>query len=177
MKKISAIFVIAVISTLSVSAQGNGGTSISVGPELMVTTGKSGDVWGLGIGASAQLETFFKDNVSGTGYFGFNTFNGKSIPGSSNLKYKAMNIIPVRVGARYYIGDGFHLGAQLGVGFLSTAGASKTALAYSLQTGYNFNTKKGRSVDASLKYDGYGYSGGPFSAIGIRLAYNLFSIK
>lgn len=176
MKKLCAMALIAIACTQTVFAQG-GGTSLSIGPELMTTTGKSGDTWGLGIGGSAQAEHFFKENISGLGYFGFNIFNGKSIAGLNNVKYKSMNIIPIRIGARYYISEGFHTGAQLGVGFLSSGGVSNTGLAYSLQVGYNFNTKKGRSVDAALKYDGYSKSGGAFSSLGLRLAYNLFSIK
>lgn len=176
MKKLCAMAIIAIACSQSVLAQG-GGTNLSIGPELMTTTGNAGDTWGIGIGGSAQAEHFFKDKISGLGYFGFNIFNGKSIPGLTNVKYKAMNIIPIRVGARYYITEGFHTGAQLGVGFMSSGGNSNTALAYSLQVGYNFSTKKGRSVDAALKYDGYSKSGGTFSSIGLRLAYNLFSIK
>ena len=174
MKKLCAMVLIAIACTQSAFSQG--GTTLSIGAELLTTTGKSGDTWGIGIGGSAQGEHYFKDNISGLGYFGFNIFAGKTIPGSSNLKYKGMTIIPVRAGIRYYITEGFHTGAQLGVGFMSY-GVSSTALAYSLQLGYNFNTKKGKAVDAALKYDGYSKSGGAFSALGIRLAYNLFSIR
>ncbi|HCY89845.1 MAG TPA: hypothetical protein DHV17_06255, partial [Chitinophagaceae bacterium] len=163
MKKILAIVLIAMCSFQSVTAQRTGETSISIGPELLFTSGKFADFWGLGIGGSAQAERFFKDNVSGLAYFGFNTFSGKTVRGIVNVKYKSQNIIPIRLGARYYIGEGFHVGPQLGVGFLSTGGSSETAFAYSLQAGYNFNTKKGKSVDAAFKYDGYSKSGGAFS--------------
>jgi len=177
MRKILAIVLIAMSSFQSVSAQRSGETSISVGPELLFTTGKFTDFWGLGIGGSAQAERFFKDNISGLAYFGINIFSGKTVRGAVDVKYKAQNIIPIRVGARYYIGEGFHLGPQLGVGFMSSGGTNATAFAYSLQAGYNFNTKKGKSVDAAFKYDGYSKSGGAFSAFGFRVAYNLFTIK
>ncbi|UAY51346.1 porin family protein [Ferruginibacter albus] len=168
MRKIFALTLIA-ISFASISFAQKDGTRFSGGVELGFPTGSFGDVSTFGIGASLQAEHFFQENVSGTVYFGFLDYFGKSI--SSSVKYKATTILPLRIGARYYIGDGLHLGAQLGVGFISSPFSSTTGFAYSPQIGYNFKTNKGKAVDLTFKYDGYAVSGGSLSALGIRAAY------
>lgn len=155
--------------TLNAGAQKIGKTKFSIGPEAGVVTGTYSSIWGFGLGASAQVEHFFKDNVSGTGIVGVISYFGKSY--GSGLKYKANNIIPIRIGVRYYIGEGFHAGAQLGVGILGNGGSSSTGVSYSPQIGYNFKTNKGKAVDATFKYDGYSRKGGTVGALGIRLAY------
>lgn len=177
MKKVFLLFAVFFGISELVSAQRNSGTSLSVGPELHFATGNFADGWSLGLGGSVQAEHYFNDNVSGTAFFGYNNFTGKTVDRSLNTKNKNYSILPLRVGARYYMLESFHVGPQLGVGFLSVGNISQTALAYSLQAGYNFNTKKGRAVDATIKYDGYAKSGGSISAFGFRVAYNLFSIK
>ena len=93
---------------------------------------------------------------------------GKSI--APGVKYSATTILPLRIGARYYVGDGLHFGAQLGVGFVNYV-TSTTAFAYSPQVGYNFRTARGKAIDATFKYDAYAVSGGTLAAVDIRIAY------
>ena len=163
MKRIFLIAVIGVCS-VAVNAQRLGTTKFSIGPEVGFATGTSATSNGLGGGATIQAEHFYQENISATLLFGFVGYTGRSLNSTSN--YKAFNVFPLRIGGRYYIGEGFHLGAQLGVGF-ATGG---TAFAYSPQVGYNFKTNKGKKIDATFKYDGY-VNNGTFSALGIRLAY------
>jgi len=170
MKKLFVLTAIAVCSSLMVKAQKDGITRFSLGPELGVATGTFSNFAGLGIGATIQAEHFFQENISGTAIFGLVDYFGTSY--DNNLKYKSTVILPLRVGGRYYIGDGFHLGAQIGLGFVSGP-LSSTGFAYSPQIGYNFKTNKGKSIDATFKYDGYAISGGSLSALGIRVAYVL----
>jgi len=168
MRKLILLSIVAVFSSQIVSAQKLGTTRFSFGPEIGFATGTFSNIAGFGIGASIQGEHFFQENVSGTVLFGFVDYFGASI--NSSTKYKSSLILPLRVGARYYIGDGFHLGAQIGLGFISGV-SSSTAFAYSPQVGYNFRTSKGKAIDATFKYDGYAVSGGSLSALGVRLAY------
>lgn len=170
MKKLFVFAVLALGVAALAKGQNNGDTRFSVGAELGVPTGSFANGWGFGVGASAQAEHFFQENVSGTGMAGFISYIGKSVGG--NLKNKSYNIIPLRVGARVYAGEGFHAGAQIGVGFLSIGGNSATAFAYSPQIGYNFKTNNGKAIDATLKYDGY-TKNGTFGALGIRIAFVL----
>ena len=164
MRKFFLLIVVLVFSSTIVLAQKNGKTRFSVGAELGLTTGTSALTNSLGIGASVQAEHFFQEDLSGTVLFGVVSYIGRSA--SSTQNYKAYSVTPLRAGVRYYIGDGFHIGAQIGVGF-ATGG---TAFAYSPQIGYNFKTSKGKSIDTDFKYDGYSNSG-TFSALGIRVGY------
>lgn len=168
MKRIFVLTVIAVCSSLMVTAQKDGTTRFSLGPELNIATGTFANGWGLGLGVSVQAEHFYQENLSGTVYFGLLDYFGKS--NGVGSKYTSTTILPLRVGGRYYIGDGFHVGAQIGLGFVSYVGSS-TAFAYSPQFGYNFKTAKGQSIDAVFKYDGYAVSGGSLSSVGFRVAY------
>jgi hypothetical protein len=168
MKKILVLTTITLCFSLMVKAQKDGLTRFSLGPEIGIATGTFANGWGFGIGASIQAEHFFQENLSGTAYFGVLDYFGKS--NGVGSKNTSTTILPLRVGGRYYIGDGFHVGAQIGVGFVSYVG-STTGFAYSPQIGYNFKTSKGQSIDATFKYDGYAVSGGSLTALGIRVAY------
>lgn len=158
------------ITTLSM-AQREGKTRFSIGPELGVATsnplkgipGNKG--WGLGIGASVQLDHFYRENLTGNAYLGFVSYAGRAQSG--NAKNKAYSVIPVRVGGEFYPGS-FHIGAQIGVGINSMSGAGATAFAYSPQIGFNFS-KNDRPVDLTLRYDGYAGNGN-FSALNLRLS-------
>src|SRR5947208_962573 len=120
MKKIILFTVFIFCASLMAMAQKDGKTKVSLGPELGITVGANSNIWGLGIGGSVQLEHFFHEDVSGTALFGVISYIGKSY--SNGLKYKANTIVPIRIGARYYIGDGLHLGAQIGLGILNNGG-------------------------------------------------------
>jgi hypothetical protein len=170
MKKLLVLTVIAICLTTVVKAQKDGSTRVSLGPELGVATGTFSNFAGLGIGATVQAEHFFQENVSGTALFGIVDYFGASVP-NSDVKYKATVILPLRVGARFYVGDGLHFGMQIGVGFVNEPSYSTTGFAYSPQFGYNFKTSKGKAIDATFKYDGYAISGGSLTAVGVRVAY------
>ena len=144
-------------------------TRFSVGAEIGAATGTFADNCGLGLGFSGQVEHFFREHTSGIGYLGFISYFGKSI--SSTTKYKATDIIPIRIGARGYLGDAFHFGGQMGAGFISGGNGSHTAFAYTPEVGYNFRTLRGRLIDATLKYDGYSFTNGTIATWGIRVGY------
>jgi hypothetical protein len=172
MKKIMLLTVIAVAFSLMATAQREGKTRFSIGPELGIATsnpyknipGNKG--WGLGLGASAEVEHFFKDNVSGIVHVGLVGYGGRST--GSATKNKAYTTIPVTVGASAYAGSRIHVGAQFGVGLNNIGGINQTAFAYSPQIGYNFS-KRDKPLDLTLKYDGYAGHGN-FSAFGLRLS-------
>ncbi|HUZ59022.1 MAG TPA: hypothetical protein VMU83_09585 [Hanamia sp.] len=172
MKKIIILTLIATTTSFIAMAQREGITRFSLGPELGIATSNplsgmpDNKGWGLGIGGSAEVEHFFQQNLSGTFYIGFISYGGRSA--GSNLKNKAYNVIPVKVGGNLYAGRNFHIGAQIGVGLNSESGSSVTTFAYSPQIGYNFSSKN-KPLDLTLKYDGYAGHGN-FSALGIRLS-------
>lgn len=141
----------------------------SVGAELGFAAGSFSNTHSIGIGGSAQAEFPLQDKLNGVAYGGILFYNGKSY--SNNLKYTGMTIIPVRVGVKYFLADGFYGAFLAGLGFLGNYG-SGAAFSYSPQIGYEFNTKSGKAVDATIKYDAYSKNG-TIGAVNFRLAYIL----
>ena len=164
------------ISALTIASisfgQKNGKTKISVGPELGWATSNplsavpQNKGWGIGVGASLQVEHFFQEQLSGDIYVGIISYSGRS--SGPNTRNKSYTAIPVRVGGNYYVGNKLHLGAQIGVGLNSQGGNSITTFAYSPQIGYNFSRNE-KPLDLTFKYDGYAGKGG-FGAFGLRLS-------
>lgn len=148
-------------------AQREGQTRFSIGPELGFVTGEASSGWGIGIGASADVQHFLQEHLTGDFSIGYVTYAGKSA--GVGYKNKNYTTIPVRVGGRYFVGNNFHLGAQLGVGINRIGGVGYTQFSYSPQIGYNFKSRNDKPFDATLKYDGYAGNGN-FSALGIRLS-------
>ncbi|HET7118028.1 MAG TPA: hypothetical protein VFI29_16140 [Hanamia sp.] len=177
MKKIIILTSIFLTMSFWTMAQREGKTRFSIGPELGYATsnplnsfpGNKG--WGLGIGASAEVEHFFQESASGIFYIGILSYKGRSSGtdlNGVNTNNKAYTVIPIRVGGNIYAGSRLHLGAQIGVGLNSRGGKGTTAFAYTPQIGYNFS-KNDHPLDLTFKYDGYA-GNGSFSALGLRLS-------
>lgn len=172
MKKIIMMTTIALTISFVAMAQREGKTRFSIGPELGIATsnplkddpGNKG--WGLGIGASAEVEHFFQQNLSGIFHVGIVSYAGRS--NGPNSKNKAYTTVPITIGGNAYAGAKLHVGAQIGVGLNSISGSSATTFAYSPQIGYNFS-KNDKPLDLTFKYDGYAGNGN-FSALGLRLS-------
>lgn len=169
MKKIIVFSVLSFCFSMVVFAQDQRGFKFSAGPELSFATGSFSNTSSFGIGATAQADISLQPNLYGTLTGGIHFFNGKSIAGTST-KNTGPTIIPVRVGVKYFVAGRVYGAVQMGVAFISNnMFYNGTAFAYSPQLGYEFNTKSGRAVDATLKYDGYTKNG--IGALGFRLAY------
>lgn len=174
-KLILAAFVMMGVS-VAAFAQSEKNFSLSVGAELGLATGSFSGSHSVGTGVTAQAEVSLMDKLKGTATFGVLAYAGKSVDliGSSvKYKYSGQTILPLRVGAKYFLTQGIYAGAQLGVAFLGNY-ASGTAFAYSpLMVGYEFKTKSDKAIDATIKYDAYtGSNGiGTIGTFGARLAY------
>ncbi len=171
MKTIILLIAITVTTVSVANAQRQGKTRFSIGPELGYAStnpykGVNGNKgWGLGIGASAEVEHFFQQNLSGIFHVGFVSYAGRAK--DANSKNKAYTAIPVTVGGNAYMAR-LHVGALIGVGLNSLSGTSVTTFAYTPQIGYNFSRNE-KPLDLTLKYDGYAGHGG-FGAVGLRLS-------
>jgi hypothetical protein len=148
-------------------AQNNAGTRLSIGPELSFTNGKFSNTHSFGLGATVQVEFRAQQKLSLTAGSGILFYTGKSIAGVSNAKYGGINIVPVRLGAKYFIFSGLYGGLQLGVGFLNRG--IGTAFAYSPQAGYEFITRDRKTLDLTVRYDAYSKNG-TRSALTFRVA-------
>ena len=166
MKRITVFTLLAIFLSPFAKAQSQPAFKFSLGPELGFASGAFSNTHSIGIGATVQAEVSLQEHLYGTATFGVISYNGKS--SGVGYKYKGETIIPLRVGAKYFLSGGIYGALQAGVGFLNNGGG--TAFAYSPQIGYEFNTKSGKALDATFKYDGYSKNG-TLGAIGFRVAY------
>ncbi|MGG9961014.1 hypothetical protein [Ferruginibacter sp. SUN106] len=139
----------------------------SVGPEIGFAVGNFSNTHSVGVGATIQGDFNIATSTNFTLTTGYLSYAGKSA--GSGIKFKAAGIIPLKAGIKYFLSQGFYGAAQLGAGFFNNGGG--TALAYTPMLGYEFDTKSGKAVDASLKYDGYSINGSGLGSVGVRLAY------
>lgn len=144
--------------------------NFSAGPEIGFATGNFNTTHSVGIGATIQGEFYMAPSTNFTITTGYISYAGRSA--GTGIKNKTAGIIPLKIGVKYFLSQGFYGAAQLGVGFFSGYSFYKgTGLAYTPTLGYEFDTKSGKAVDASFKYDGYSRNGTGLGAIGFRLAY------
>ncbi len=172
MKKIIVFTLVTFFTSSLVMAQGEPKFKLSAGPELLIATGSFSNFSSFGIGATGQVEIKLQDKLYGTGTSGIIFYNGKSVAGTST-KQTGPTIIPVKVGAKYFLAGGVYGAAQIGLGFISNnINFNGTSFAYSpLILGYEFKTKSDKAIDAAIKYDAYSGSGGTIGTIGARVAY------
>jgi hypothetical protein len=178
MRKLTIVTVLVFFTSVAAMAQTEQGKfKFSIGLEAGYTAGMNVQRWNFGSGATAQAEYFLKDRISMTVMGGFIGYLGNNA--DANYKYRSVNIFPVKAGIRFYLGESFHIGGQLGAGFMGIGDSHSTAFAYSPIIGYNFKTNDDRSIDFSIKYDGYSYNqkdlpntyGSSFAAVGLRVSY------
>ncbi|MES2850134.1 MAG: hypothetical protein V4685_13835 [Bacteroidota bacterium] len=169
MKKLILLTAVTIFASAVCVAQKREGLKLSVGPELAFTTGSFSNTHSIGIGGTAQLEIKLQEKLQGVAYGGFMFYNGKSVI-TSSTKNVGQTIIPIRIGVKYFLAGSIYGSLQAGVGLLSNY-YTGSAFSYSPQVGYEFETKNGKSIDATLKYDGYAKSGGGIGSFGLRIAY------
>jgi len=170
MKKIILSAIIIIVS-LSAFAQTENTFTFSAGPELGFATGSFSNTHSVGIGGTVQAEYLVMDKLKATATFGILNYVGKSK--TSNTDNAAQTVVPLRIGAKYFLAGGLYGGAQLGVAFLGNYNKG-TAFAYSpLMLGYEFKLKSEKAFDATIKYDAYTGSGGigTMGTFGVRVAY------
>ncbi|MEO7444447.1 MAG: outer membrane beta-barrel protein [Ferruginibacter sp.] len=164
MKKLIVIAVFALV-TFSVKAQDEGSnTGFKFGAGVMVGLPASNlDGAGVIFGADLIGHYGFSETLAATLDAGYQNISAKN--GGTGL-----NLIPIRVGLRYYPSMKFYIAAKGGIGLLSASGGgsgnSVTTTAYSAGVGYMLNEK----TDLSVSYDGYSKDGS-FSIVGLRLGY------
>lgn len=168
MKRITVFTLLAICLSPFTKAQSQPAFKFSLGPELSFASGSFSNTHSIGIGATVQAEVSLQEHLYGTATFGIISYNGKSVA-YTGTKTTGQIIIPLRIGAKYFLSGGVYGAAQIGVGFLNNF-YSGTSFAYSPQIGYEFNTKSGKALDVTFKYDGYSKNG-TIGAIGFRVAY------
>jgi opacity protein-like surface antigen len=187
MKKLFILSAIAgIFSFTNLSAQTKdpamSGQKLGIGAEFAFPTGDFGDVYDFGYGGSLQFQTPIVSKLNFTATAGYLNFQGKDLSpvNGTTIKVKDAGIIPVKIGARYFIAENFYAGGELGAAF-GTGDNSKTAFVYTPNIGVEFPVSDKGSIDLGARYEAmsygngdnenFGYSG-TNKFIGLRLAYN-----
>ncbi len=116
----------------------------------------------LGLGIDLMALYPLSEQVSVTGDFGYTALFANSKYGDAGTT----NLLPLRVGLRYYPSKSFFVAGKIGAGFISNSGNSATTTAYSFGLGYAINPK----VELGGSYDGYNKNGS-IGLLNFRLAY------
>lgn len=113
------------------------------------------------IGGDVRLQQDFTSNISGLLSVGYNSFSLKSpLTGS-------VDVIPVKVGAKFFVAESVYVSAELGAGFSTNKGGS-TSFLYAPGVGYGWDN----GLDIGLRYEGASYKGGGnLDQVALRLAY------
>lgn len=182
MKKLLFAIGFGLISFVGFSQERQPGSELSIGLEGGLPVGSLHDYYGSVYGATLKYAYNFDETIAVTLQSGYNRFNGKNYTFSGlgqSITYKApsINMIPAKVGVRFSMGP-LYAEPQIGAGFFSGDGQSKTSFIYA----GNIGVLAGQNFDISLKYEGWSGNYDDFSTdskkknfgfVGIRLAYNI----
>lgn len=173
MKKLFLLTAIAGLFAFSnVSAQTKdvamSGNKFGIGAEFAFPTGSFGDVYNLGYGGSLQFQTPIAEKLNFTATAGYLNFTGKDL--GAGFKAADFGVIPVKIGARYFIAENFYAGGELGAAF-GTGDNSETSFVYTPNIGVEFPVSDKGSIDLGARYEAWS-NNGTLKFVGLRLAYN-----
>lgn len=169
MKKLFLLTAIAGIFAFSnANAQkdpGMNGPKLGIGAEFAFPIGQFGDVSKFGVGGSLLYQHPVAPNLNLTANAGYISVKNKDIAGGNTA-----GLIPVKVGARYFLAENFYVNGELGAAFSTVTGGG-TAFAYSPGVGIEFPVANKSSIDVGARYEGWS-NNGTLSFIGLRAAFN-----
>jgi hypothetical protein len=134
----------------------------SIGLEVGVPVGETANVYNFGIGGSLKYET----PIAAATLFSISA-GYTSLAANQHHSNESFGFVPVKVGIKYYLSQGFYAEGQLGATFYVGSGGSFNYFDYSPGIGYTLN----RNFDIGLRYEGW-VRGITISQIGFRAAYN-----
>lgn len=166
MKKLLLLTAVAgLFAFTSVNAQTRA-PKLGIGAEFAFPMGDFGDVFDFGFGGSLQYQHPVAANLLLTGSAGYTSFKAKDEFGGGTS-----GSIPVKAGARYYFGENFFAGAELGAAF-STEDEGSTAFVYSPGIGVDFPVSDKGSIELGARYEAWSADSSTSGFLGLRLAYN-----
>jgi len=141
---------------------------LSIGAEFAFPMGTFGDFNNLGYGGSLQYQHPVAPSLLVTGSAGYTVFKAKDEFGGATS-----GAIPVKAGARYYFGENFFAGAELGAAFSTESGeGNSTAFVYAPGIGIDYPVSDKGSIELGARYEGWSANSNTNGFIGLRLAYN-----
>lgn len=157
---------------------------LSVGPEAGITIGDFNDSHSWMLGGSAQIDVPIASQLYFTGNAGFNNYFGKDVTiNNTTISANDAQLIPVKVGLRYYPAGNFYIQGQAGASFLvnkDDIGATKSAsFVYTPQVGYLIPLSGKNYLDAGVRFESNSKwvdGGKSNNFFGLRIAY-AFDLK
>jgi hypothetical protein len=145
-----------------------------IGVEGLLPVGDASETLNFGLGITPRLQYRLSDKVALTFTSGIYHFFPKTVtypatgtyPGFTT-KYKS-DIIPVKVGAKFFVGSNFYLSGETGVAF-ETAGDGGH-VHFLASPGIGYATKK---LDIGARYENFSGNGYSDGIVGLRAAYGL----
>lgn len=143
-----------------------------IGVEGLLPVGNTSNTLNFGLGITPRLQYSLSDKVALTFTSGIYHFFPKTVtypatgafPGFTT-KYKS-DIIPVKVGAKFFVGSNFYLAGEVGAAFEVAEGGGPVHFLASPGIGYA--TKK---WDIGARYENFSGNGYSDGIIGLRVAY------
>lgn len=137
----------------------------SIGGEVLIAERQLSATNKTGGGFSLKGEYVFGGHASATISSGYYFMPAKNI---LNVKTEAVSAIPVKAGARYYLGSFYGAGEVGKIFFMGDD--SRSGFVYSLGLGDKINVGN-RVIDIGLRHEGWSTSDVSRGFIGLRVAY------
>ena len=128
-----------------------GKTTLGIGVDVGVPTGDFNLTQKIGIGGTADFGYNVGPSTALTLTAGYISFSGDEPV--ANVKYPAVNTIPIKAGVRYFVIPGLYLEPQLGYTSISTPSSNTSGtggFTYAAKAGYRISN----SLDLSARYEG-----------------------
>jgi len=162
----SLLFILTVLSTTTTHAQ-RSSWRIGFGIDAGVSTS---DPFKYALGGDIRVQKDFNQRWAGTFTTGFSHFFEKDHFAGYNQYGSPYNVIPVKLGLKYFVADNLYLGGEAGAGFAFEQWG--TSFLYSPAIGLAFKN----GIDLSLKYEDYTKDKATKN-IALRLAYGFGARK
>ncbi|MDN3548360.1 hypothetical protein [Mucilaginibacter aquaedulcis] len=157
----SLFFMLTVLSITTTFAQNNSSWRIGFGVDAGVSTT---DAFKYTLGGDIRVQKDFNQHWSATFTTGFSHFFEKGHFAGYSQYGSPYNVIPVKLGVKYFVADNLYLGGEAGAGFAFEQWG--TSFVYSPAVGLTFKN----GIDLSVKYEDYTKNKATKN-IALRLAY------
>lgn len=144
-----------------------GKTRYSIGPEVGIPIGNSGDFYNTIFGGSVKAERAVGRSLVGTFSVGYSQLSPKDEFVADGAR--AMGMIPLKAGLRYFVTPYLYGVAEVGVA-LGTRRGSQSSLVYAPGLGVSVPISEKYAIDAGARFEGWTQNGFSTEQVGLRLA-------
>lgn len=167
------------VTTTTTTARTSNAVRLSIGPDAGIPVGSLSDTYNWNLGGSIQADIPVATGLFVTANAGFNNFFGKTYnAGLISVKAPDINLIPVKVGLKYFPVENFYLQGEAGASFIAnknkTGATESTAFTYAPQIGVLFPVGNKNYIDAGIRFESntkFYTNGSSNNFFGIRVAY------